>query len=120
MLCPNCGQETEKGKFCANCGAQLQDDESAATSSEAVTAEGAVKPVVENEEPQQDENQEESQPNEFVERLKSESAHFGSYFLQMLKSPSAATKSKSNKLIPGIITIVIFSLLIALGTYLAA
>jgi len=120
MLCPNCGQEIEKGKFCTNCGAQLQDEESAAAADEPVIAEEPVNQAVENEQPEQEESQDQNEPNEFVERLKSESAHFGSYFVRMLKSPSEAAKSKSNELIPGIITMVIFSLLIALGTYLMA
>ena len=31
MICQNCKQETEEGKFCTNCGAELIVDDRAAT-----------------------------------------------------------------------------------------
>lgn len=117
MLCPSCGQDTEKGKFCMNCGAQLENEEIAAA---AVGDEAPAAPVSGNDQPGEAGNSEQSKSNEFVERLKSESAHFGNFFVRMIKSPSEASKSRSHELIPGIITLVIFSLLIALGTYLIA
>lgn len=115
MKCPSCGQDTEKGKFCMNCGAQLSNEEIAAA---AAGDEASAPPVGEKAQSDGEENSDQSNSNEFVERLKSEATHFGNFFVRMIKSPTEATKSKSNELIPGIITMVIFSLLIALGTYL--
>ncbi|MFA1819411.1 hypothetical protein ACDX78_04260 [Virgibacillus oceani] len=120
MVCSNCEQETGEGKFCANCGAQLQNEESAATSDAAVHADAPAEPGGEDVQLEKEDNSEQSQSNEFVEKIKNEAANFGNFLIRMLKSPSEATKSRSNELIPGIITMVIFSLLIALGTYMIA
>ena len=68
----------------------------------------------------QDQTQESAKPNEFVETLKRESSHFGHFFWDMLKGPDEAKKTNHTSMTPAIITMVIFSILIALGSYLIA
>lgn len=155
MICPNCGQETEPGKLCTNCGAPLPEEEVAtATTQHANTApntadvqtQAPASGTAENEQPlnsvqnnvpnqaqdytpdqaaatqdqSQNQPQEPAQPNEFVETLKRESANFGQFFLKMLKGPDEAKKINHTNMIPAIITMVIFSLFIALGSYLVS
>ena len=141
MNCPNCGQQSEPGKLCTNCGAPLPVEESAAavdpTEQQPNTAEVQNQASVtagnaENEQPvnqgqaenqvteQANQVQEPAKPNEFVETLKKESANFGHFFLNMLKGPDEAKKITHSSMIPAIVTMVIFSLLVALGSYLMA
>lgn len=115
MICANCNQETEAGEFCANCGAPLPGNESAAASAD--LTEGASPDVTPNADTEKT-TKEGTPPNESVERLKKEASAFGNFFLTMLKKPSAAQQTNGTKLISGIISIVIFSLLISLGSYL--
>lgn len=108
MHCPNCGQETDEGRFCTNCGAQLPNEEYAA----------AADPMI-NIKPQPQQTGQVQQSNEAIEKLKTAGSNFGHFFTTLLKSPSEARKANSNDLISGVTTIVIFSLLIALGYYLS-
>lgn len=143
MICPHCGQETESGKLCTNCGAPLREEASTTIEPNAIpdtpdvqtptpvtaekveseqTTESAQEQVQEEQAStqEQDQNQEPAQPNEFVETLKRESANFGNFFWNMLKGPDEAKKINHTSMTPAIITMVIFSLLVALGSYLTA
>lgn len=117
MQCPNCGQQTEPGKFCTNCGAQLSGEETAAASDPINNVGQGATPPIDN---SQAETTQGKSANETAAKLKKEASDFWRFFLKLLKEPSAAQKCDSKSLIPGIITMVIFSLFIALGTYLAA
>lgn len=109
MVCPNCGQEITEGKFCTNCGTQLSDDEVA------VTSELSPSPLQQH--PTSDQTGQETQ-NELVEKLKNVGANFGHFFITLVKRPSDAKNANSNDFISGIISLVIYALLLALGTYL--
>ncbi|MFD2044330.1 hypothetical protein ACFSTA_10590 [Ornithinibacillus salinisoli] len=109
MHCTNCGQETETGKFCTNCGTPLANEETAAATDS--TASDTQQPV------SQQDSTDQEQTNETVGKIKAAGANFGHFFMTLLKSPSAAKKANSNDLISAIITIVLFSLLIALAVY---
>ncbi|GGB61789.1 hypothetical protein F3157_08235 [Virgibacillus dakarensis] len=113
MHCPNCGQETEGGKFCTSCGAQLPNDEYAAAADPTINTPPQVQPTIQHEQTEQT-----RQSNESVEKLKTAGSNFGHFFVTLLKSPSEAKKANSNDLISSIATMVIFSLLIALGLHL--
>ncbi|WP_042220426.1 zinc ribbon domain-containing protein [Oceanobacillus manasiensis] len=121
MICPNCGQQTEEGKFCTNCGAPLPVENNAATQ-EPVNTDPTIEQESNVGEPSQPlssgQQQNQSQPNDVMETVKRESSQFGSFFVKLLKNPSEGKNIASSHLIPGIITIVIFSLLISLGTYI--
>lgn len=116
MICPNCEQQTEPGKFCTNCGAQLSGEEAAAASDPMNNVGQGASPPIES----SHEEAKGGEGNDTVDKLKKEVSDFGGFFLKLLKEPSAAQKTNSTSLIPGIITMVIFSLFIALGTYLVA
>lgn len=143
MICPHCGQETESGKLCTNCGVPLREEASTTIEPNAIpdtpdvqtptpvtaekveseqTTESAQEQVQEEQAStqEQDQNQEPAQPNGFVEILKRESANFGKFFWNMLKGPDEAKKINHTNMTPAIITMVIFSLLVALGSYLMA
>lgn len=114
MFCQNCKQESEAGKFCTNCGATLaQVEETAATEQNvdsASTIESSPTPSANTAE-------QTGEPNEFVEKMKDASSHFGEFFLTLVKKPSEAKTINKNHLVSAIITIVIFSLVIALNSY---
>ncbi|WP_404451146.1 hypothetical protein LG329_12435 [Virgibacillus necropolis] len=113
MQCPNCFQQTEQGKFCTNCGALITQNESAvAEEANEVTA------IVEQQESTQQNNDQPKQTNEAVEKLKESASNFGHFFLTLLKKPSDVDRANGNDLVSGIISIVIYSLLFALGYYL--
>lgn len=117
MFCPNCGHQAEEGNsICTNCEAQLTTEQHAATADPSGDSVTPKPPAVEN---QEQANTEPAKPNEFVETLKRESANFGHFSLNMLKGPDEARKINHTSMTPAIITMVIFSLFIALGTYLA-
>lgn len=117
MLCQNCNQETEEGKFCTNCGAELLVNDSAAT------VEATTEPVVEAEpaettDPVQSE-QVQQESNEYAEKLKGISADFGQFFMTLVKKPSEAKNADQTALTSSIIVVAIFSILVALNGYIS-
>ncbi|WP_188456105.1 zinc ribbon domain-containing protein [Virgibacillus oceani] len=114
MNCPSCGQQTEEGKFCTNCGAQLPNEEYAATADPTIN----MAPQV-NQSGQREQTGNVQKPNEAAEKLKTAGSNFGHFFVTLLRSPGEAKKANSNDLISASITIVIFSILIALGYHLS-
>ncbi|SDR05308.1 zinc ribbon domain-containing protein [Virgibacillus salinus] len=101
MQCPSCGQQTAEGKFCTNCGAQLVKD----NQYESVAAVSTTPSTNQN-------------PNETVEKLKTTGSNFGHFFVTLVKNPSEAKKANGSDMSSGIITFVLFSLLIALSYHL--
>ncbi|ASN07141.1 zinc ribbon domain-containing protein [Virgibacillus necropolis] len=114
MQCQNCYQETEKGKFCTNCGALISQDEPVVIQETAATEE--IEIVAESTTSQ--EPTDPKQSNEIVEKLKASSINFGHFFLTLLKKPNDAKKANENDLISGIISIALFALLFAVGYFL--
>lgn len=112
MQCPNCFQQTEQGKFCTNCGALIPQDESA------VSAESSVEPVESKQGTTEQQTEEPKQTNDAAEKLKETSANFGHFFLTLVKKPSDAQRANGNDFVSAIISIILYSLLFALGYYL--
>src|SRR5699024_9392006 len=145
MLCQNCGQQTEEGKFCTKCGAKLNQEEAATTqdatddgiiqsepidnrkqeqtdsdsaSSEPSPAETApVQPPSSPNQQQSSQSPPQVKPNETVERIKTFSARFGDFFLPILKRPSHARNVSAKQTPSCSVTLVMCSLIIAVGTY---
>ncbi len=120
MICQSCKQETEEGKFCTNCGAELNAEpaESAAATEPTVSEQNQPDKQV-NQTPQPENQQTQQQePNEYVEKAKELSADFGSFCLTLIKRPNDARNINEKSLIPGIITILIFALIISLDSYI--
>lgn len=122
--CPNCGQETENGKFCTKCGAKLVVEESAATSDSTATNFDSTRQSMEQpvQQPPVQQNSSGSTPqkNEAVEKLKLAGSNFGHFFMTLLKKPTEAQKSNGNDIVSAIITLVIFALLPVLRMYFIA
>ncbi|MBP1948465.1 zinc ribbon domain-containing protein [Virgibacillus litoralis] len=103
MQCSSCGQQTAEGKFCTNCGAELgKDDRYEAVADSTVSTS-----------PSTNQN-----PNETVEKLKTTGSNFGHFFVTLVKNPSEAKKANGSDMSSGIITFVLFSLVIALSYHL--
>src|SRR5699024_911091 len=116
MQCPSCGQQTEEGKFCTNCGAPLQSNESAATS-EPVHNNQVQEPQAQQ--PQGEQSTAQAAPNETVEKIKEIGNNFSNFFLTLVKKPSAAKQANHNDWISSVITMVIYALIFALGYFFA-
>lgn len=118
MLCPSCGQQTEEGKFCTNCGSPLPEN------NEAEGEDQASAPVQSQEQasavqqaPQSEQTETQQQPNEAVEKVKAIGNDFGHFFLTLVKKPSAAKQANQNDWISSVITIAIYAILFAVGVF---
>ncbi|WP_164670988.1 zinc ribbon domain-containing protein [Virgibacillus doumboii] len=108
MQCPACGQETAEGKFCTNCGAELVNNNSSNAGFDSTASTTST-------EPSQPNNHTEQTSNETVEKIKTTGSNFGHFFGALVKNPSEARKANGSDMSSGIITYVIFSLLVALS-----
>ncbi|WP_010529365.1 zinc ribbon domain-containing protein [Lentibacillus jeotgali] len=111
MQCPSCGQYSEEGKFCTNCGAQLVSEQE--DTEETIPHQEDSNVIVNNDSEQDSETSDSS--NEFTEKLKSDAINFGHFFITLMKNPSEAKKANHSDTISGIITILIFSLLLSVS-----
>lgn len=109
MQCPNCHHEHVEGNFCVKCGTPLTSaNEQAATVDTENAQTNPVPPFTEK-----------VQPNVQLEKAKEISKMYFGFFMTVLKSPfSQASKVSSAHFVNGLISIVLFSLLIPLITYL--
>ncbi|HEX6594146.1 MAG TPA: hypothetical protein VF095_06120 [Bacillota bacterium] len=147
MLCLNCEQQTEEGKFCTKCGAKLNQEEIAAAKDfieekelnqrqpidqaqqQPVTQSPLTDPkTAEQPKPVQasvsaNQHEQLNQPpalktrNETVEKIKETGINFVNFFVPLLKRPSIAKNVRAEDTPSGIITLITFSLMIALGAY---
>jgi len=116
LQCPSCGQQTEEGKFCTNCGAPLGQNESAATQEPAQDQPQMAQTA--QQQPQGNEQATpQAPPNEAVEKIKEISNNFGNFFLTLVKKPSSAKQANQNDWISSVITMVIYALIFALGYF---
>ncbi|SES97392.1 hypothetical protein SAMN05216389_10422 [Oceanobacillus limi] len=106
MHCTNCGQETEIGAFCTNCGTELNTEQAATLNNNPDAA-------------NQSEEQTENSSNETVKKLRIIGDNFSHFFMTLIKKPDAAIRANYNDFTSASITMTIFSLFIALSTYLA-
>ena len=120
MICQSCKQETDEGKFCTNCGAALNTEPSEAAAATEPTSSEQNQPEKQVNQTSQQSNQQAQQqePNEYVEKAKELSADFGNFCLTLIKRPNDARHINEKSLIPGIITILIFALIISLDSYI--
>ncbi|MDQ1144136.1 hypothetical protein QE429_000963 [Bacillus sp. SORGH_AS 510] len=110
MQCPACSHQNEGGKFCEQCGTKLVSNAFQETAS-AVDVEPTSNPSYQQ-------SQVNTQPNQYLEGAKNISKMYFSYFLQVLKKPYASSKSVgSEHFINGIITMVLYSVVIPLMIY---
>lgn len=104
MQCPSCGQQTAEGKFCTNCGAQLDPDP---------IYDDQETDLTKNDSAQDHENQ--AKNSDPMEKLKTAGIDFGHFFVTLVKNPTEAKKANHSDMISGMITIVLFALLLAMS-----
>lgn len=123
MQCAQCGQINQSAKFCVKCGANLQ----AAATSE--NAGGGYQPPVQPLPTAQPQAQPTSfqkpaapvRPNPQLEQVKQVSKQYFSYFLEVLKSPVRKGQSSTSvHMLNGLITLILFSLILPLIAYFQA
>lgn len=109
MLCNSCGQiNPESSKLCVQCGASFQTS-AAAEADQAFLNLGAGQPGQQGGP---------SEPNPQLQQIKQVSSQYWKHFVQVLKQPTriGETTNDSN-MINGIITMVLFSLMLPLIVY---
>lgn len=112
MYCKNCGQNNQSdAKFCEKCGTKINSELD--TNVHHIVEETNQQTTTASQVQQQGANQ-----KQYIEKGKEISKLYFSFFLSILKKPVpvAETVNKS-QLINGIITIVVFSLMVPLMTY---
>ncbi len=120
LKCLNCGFTYQDGdRFCGECGADLQQQQNvnqqSSTSAEQVTTtnvHNSTNTVV---------NTVQQNSQQYLEKGKEISKLYGTYFLSILKNPvPTAEKVEKRDLTNGLITIVLFALMLPLITFFAA
>ncbi len=121
MICNNCKEETEQGKFCTKCGAPLQVEnaqESAAATEPTPEQNDPVTPTPVQQTEQQPQVQQQQQSVDIAEKTKEVSSNFGAFFMNALKKPSSAKQVNGTHFISGIISIVAFALIISIDKFM--
>ncbi len=114
-ICSVCNHAQEEGKFCGKCGAPFTAVETDQAQSETVaTTEASVQPHPVHPSAA---TQQPTEPNEQIEKLKTESKMFFSFFMQQLKSPSAHFNAVNSSAKNSLISIILYVLLTALAVY---
>lgn len=116
MICKNCNQETEPGKFCTKCGAPLDasdEQQSAATEEPIIQPSEPTPPPVQQTQHTGQQTQQ-GQQVDFAEKTKEIGSNFGEFFLNALKKPSSAKDLNGTQYISGIIMTIAFALFISI------
>ena len=112
MHCTICDEYIEEGKFCPNCGSALQEEAAAITDQTL----SSTPPAREN-------NQQEqvgTATNQRAYRSTDPKVSFDiitDYYKKLIKKPHTAIEKTKNDIIPGIISLIIFSLLVGADSY---
>src|SRR5690625_4922457 len=108
MNCPNCGVFIEEGKFCTNCGTKLEE----------TILPGSTDSGNTSEPPRETIPQDTDQPaTESVREKESGGLDIADYYGRLVKKPSHAIEATANDLVPGLITLIIFALLVGSESY---
>ena len=110
MNCTICNEYIDEGRFCPNCGTALQE-EAAAMTDETLNS---PSPIEENT------HQEPIATNQRVNRSATPKFSFdiiADYYKKLVKKPFTAIEKTENDIIPGIISLIIFALLVGAESY---
>jgi hypothetical protein len=113
MNCPNCNHVNQGGKFCENCGTNLSSTvvSQVAASNESNTHAGVPGSGAAVQ----------SEPNQYLEVTKVISKQYFGYFVQVLKKPYSNSQAVgAEHFVNGLITMVLFALIIPLIIYFTA
>ncbi|MEF3328956.1 zinc ribbon domain-containing protein [Oceanobacillus oncorhynchi] len=109
MICPACNQETEEGKFCTKCGSPLHPQEKTAT--EDPSKENTPEVHTETSQQENASTAETSQQfNATLEKVKTGSNQYWSYFITRIKNPNVAFRDNEQHVTNSIITAIILTL----------
>ena len=120
MICVNCGQQQESGKFCGKCGTKFEATSAQPTEpvpNQNTTTEIAAT-TVETEQPTAVPT-EPAEPNMYIENTKQKSKLYFKYFMQHLKEPSLAKNQGEIQYSNGLISICLLAILIGLSFFTA-
>lgn len=103
LVCNQCNNEQETGKFCGACGGSLQLDggETAAPSANQAAATTTAQP----------------QTQQTTETIKNGLSEYWNYFLNLIKNPTRAFQLNESHFINGLINIGLFAVAFSLSVY---
>lgn len=108
--CPNCGEYIEEGNFCTNCGTELPEetsDTSAVDQSKTASDHASTQHIPAESAPQHVQ----------VDEKKDGKLDIANYYARLVKKPAQAIETTANDLIPGLITLIVFALLVGSESY---
>lgn len=117
LICSNCNNEQESGKFCGVCGGALQAAQSQPGNppvqpTPVNTPEGQVAATTTT--------TAEPQTQQTTEKIKNVLSQYWAYFLNVIKNPTSAFQLNESHFINGIITMVLYILTFSLSIYFIA
>lgn len=119
MHCPKCNELVEGGKFCEHCGAPLAVGEVPGAGEPVQPAQMAQPPYT-AQASQTAQVAPPAQPNQQLEAAKKISKLYFGYFLSVLKKPyTVATKVGNEQFVNGLITVILYALIIPLMLYMS-
>jgi hypothetical protein len=143
MKCQHCGHESESGKFCSNCGtlldASFEDQETIDPNAIVLEQKAEIDsqpenvndqkeagesqeplpiPSTSNTESAKDQEKQTENKADFTDQFASVFTNFGHFFLTLVKKPSEARKANEKDIFSALITILAFSLIVALTLFL--
>ncbi|KIL43117.1 zinc ribbon domain-containing protein [Jeotgalibacillus campisalis] len=108
MKCEKCGNEQDGGKFCGKCGNSLTANH--------VTANPAQETVI-NAAPEGPATSGHVETSEYIEKAKKTGKGYWAYLKTYIKSPSAIFSKGENEFVNGLISLLLFSFMVALVSY---
>ncbi|AJD92203.1 hypothetical protein JMA_28860 [Jeotgalibacillus malaysiensis] len=118
MSCIKCGHEQSAGKFCGNCGSEMVVKEDFVSQNQHQAS--APPPPLQEQVQQQHQAAVASAPNPTIEKAKATSKNYWNYFKQYIKSPSHSLITGEAEFKNGVISIILFSILLGSLPYLVA
>src|SRR5690625_482737 len=115
LVCNQCNNEQETGKFCGACGGSLQLDGGETTASQPVqqTTSPAANQAAATTATQ-------PQTQQTTETIKNGLSEYWNYFLNLIKNPTGAFQLNESHFINGLINIALFAVAFSLGVYFYA
>ncbi|MDG5471451.1 zinc ribbon domain-containing protein [Jeotgalibacillus sp. ET6] len=108
MKCEKCGNQQDGGKFCGKCGTSLTADHSTANPVQETVMHPAAEGPAGSGQVQQ---------NEYIEKAKKTGKGYWSYLKTYIKTPSAIFSKGENEFVNGLISLLLFSFMVALVAY---
>lgn len=120
MICSNCGNEQDSGKFCGKCGTPLTAETAKETEQETPVTQSEESPSVtptQQAEAAAAVEQPAAVPNPSIEKAKKTSMQYLNFFTTFVKSPTKAFEQSESNWLNGLITTIAVALILTFSIY---